>query len=320
MTSDDLGRTLVIGLAVVSVTRHSNGDISRMAGGDALETAIGLRRLGESVELLTCISPDSNGMAIVYRSIDCGVEITPASFVTEQSSASDIFEFDNSPSASTHGPESPVWRLRALGPGENLHVTTLSGLAAPGSQPLVELMQTARYVGRRVTFDAAIDDASIPDRTDLADALETAAAASTFLHVTEAALRRIYPEWEIGAAVDHLADCGADVVAVTSGAADILLQAGRKRVQARPSSTLAWDATARGCALASLIRSASTVDSSRPRKRDLVVLRDRYWSALSLEGETWPHPGVALAPELNEPNRSLSGIEETEHRPTSRIA
>jgi len=293
MTSD-FDRTLIIGRVFVTETRHPDGHSSRAASGAALETALGLARLSGAVELLTNIAPDRDGMQIVYTAIGNDVTIRPVSFTAEKTPRLVVDEgciSDVKHSGSLW--ETPT--LRQLASSEHLHIATLSALTGPESQPVWEFVKRAHRLAHRVTFDVGLDDDSDCSNAELVDAFEAAAALSSLLHVRREVLNTLYPDLDFFSAVDHVVSCGAKLVVVTDSSADLLVQAGRKRVHGRRSAALMPDSHTRGRAMASMISSSKFFDETKPRKRDLAELRDQFWNALGMQNAERMHAQVALS-------------------------
>ncbi|MCJ1702107.1 hypothetical protein MT356_20545 [Rathayibacter festucae] len=255
-------RTLVIGASIVITDTQPDGADRRRAGGAALETAIGLTRLGHDVEFLTNIAPDDDGMLIVYRALDHNVRIRPASFTAERTPTAGAHDADVA--ASTRGWVMPA--LRALAPEEHLHIASLSTLLSPDAHRLLSLMDAARRRGSRVSLDATPDEVAEGDKAQLLTNLVAAVDAATLVHITPATLTSFYPAESTAAALTRMRD-RKQLRSVGKTRATTLVLSSHDEWAHTMQHRRLDAAAARGRVVATLIHASGLSTTATPRKR-----------------------------------------------------
>lgn len=217
---------LVIGEALIDVVaRAENSESSQPVehvGGSPANVALALGRLGNSVRLLTALGRDPRGDRIERHLTDSGVLVDPRSWTLERTSTA---------RATIHGDGSAsydfdiCWALEF--PAEPttervVHVGSIAAFLLPGADAVSRMVDlvTGHAI---VSFDPNIRPALIGDRLSAVAQVESIAAKSDIVKLSDEDAGWLYPEWPLDAVASHLLERGAGMVAITAGASGALL-------------------------------------------------------------------------------------------------
>lgn len=288
MTGD---RLWVVGEALVDVVAPPNGPERVHPGGSPANTALGLARLGRSVELTTRIGTDAHGALLRDWLSGAGVRLTPGSVVDAPTSTatalldrdgSAVYRFDLD------------WRLPEVEPpaaAGHLHTGSVAAFLEPGATRVHALVDAARP-GRTVSYDPNLRPALLGTPEQTRPGVERLVAAADLVKASEEDLAWLHPGRPPAEVAAEWARSGPALVVLTRGAHGADAHWGRDgfhRVPAprvRVADTIgAGDAFMAG--LLSGLVAAGLLGGPDARERLRTAARGQR-----------PHPGVAAALEL----------------------
>lgn len=222
-------RTLVIGEALVDIV-YREGATEEHVGGSPLNVACGLGRLGRPVDLLTAIGPDARGERIREHLEGSGVELLAGSIGSSVTSTA-VARIDSTGAASYSF--AVEWDPLPL-PGDAgaygiVHCGSIGAFLQPGAARVIELA-AAVHGTSVVSFDPNIRPALLGDHSDVLFGFEELMARSTVLKLSDEDAQWLYPSRSIDNVLDSLAAAGPSVVAITRGAAGVVMASGQQRV------------------------------------------------------------------------------------------
>ncbi|MGH3452828.1 MAG: carbohydrate kinase family protein [Nocardioidaceae bacterium] len=222
---------LVVGEALVDVTRAPGRPDAQHPGGSPLNVAVGLARLGVPTTLAAQLGSDPHGDRIRAHLADSGVRLValasngPTASATAHLDADGhaTYEFD----LRWDPPELPDPSGHAL-----LHVGSIGSWMPPGADAVAELVVRARSIGVPVSFDPNVRPALAPDLDAVRERVRRLAAAATIVKLSdEDAATLDGPAGNAAmATVDHLVGLGPALVAVTRGGDGALLASDSERI------------------------------------------------------------------------------------------
>lgn len=218
---------LVVGEALIDIVRSfdSGSDATEFPGGSPMNVAIGLGRLGRSVQLLTRIGSDARGERIVGHLGRSEVEVVDGSVVADATSTADAaIDADGV----AHYTFELTWSLPAAlepEPALVVHTGSIAVTLEPGGTDVVDLVRGLRET-TTVTYDpnprpALIDDDAaarvrILEMVALADVVKSSDEDLRWLDPDRADVE-IARDWlALGPAIVVVTRGGAGAVAVTA--------------------------------------------------------------------------------------------------------
>lgn len=219
---------VVIGEALVDIVHQPGGSPSTNPGGSPMNVAVGLGRLGHTVELHASIAGDENGAAVLRHLADSGVDLrndnpparTSSAIATIQEDGSARYEFDI------------AWDLPPvqISPSTRfVHTGSLGAALPPGDTSALTALRAAR-AHAITTFDPNVRPALMRPHAQQLELTEEFFGAADFVKLSEEDAAWLYPNWTLDEVVDRLLELGAAVVAVTRGADGAILATGEHRV------------------------------------------------------------------------------------------
>lgn len=222
---------LVIGEALIDIVDGR----SEHVGGSPLNVAVGLARLGRSVDFLTHIGTDAAGQSIADYLKNAGVHLVPGSADAERTSTavatlaadgSATYEFDLD------------WRLSGTPPVPPplfVHTGSIAAVREPGCLAVAALLDTYR-VSATITFDPNVRPSLIVDRDQARERIDKVLARADVVKVSDEDLRWLAPERAPQDTARSWLACGPAIVAVTLGEHGALAfcAAGQTEVPAKP--------------------------------------------------------------------------------------
>ena len=211
---------LVVGEALVDVTRSPGRPDSEHPGGSPLNVAVGLGRLGVSVTLATHLGADARGDRIRAHLSDSGVRLaTPASTAVTATATARLdaaghatYEFDLHWDPSDL-PDPSDYTL--------VHVGSIGSWLPPGANAVGDLVDRAGHAGVPVSFDPNLRPILAPDLDAVGQRVRRLAAAAHIVKLSDedAAALGSHDDSVVGEILGH----GAALVALTRGSAGSLL-------------------------------------------------------------------------------------------------
>ncbi|GAB3095417.1 carbohydrate kinase [Isoptericola nanjingensis] len=209
---------MVVGEALVDIVEDGSGARTHHPGGSPANVALGLARLGGSVELLTWLARDQAGAGVVDRLEASGVAILPASLGASRTSTAvacldadggATYEFDLE------------WHLATTAPARNMSVLHTGSIAAVAdtvsADTLVQMIHDVRRFAT-ITYDPNLRPSIMGDVDAVRVRVETLVAAADVVKVSEEDLGWLHPEAEpLDVASAWANDLGCALVVVTHG-------------------------------------------------------------------------------------------------------
>jgi len=226
-----LPRALVVGEALVDVTRRADGSVSEHPGGSPLNVAVAMSRLGVDTTLAGRVGDDRFGALIRAHLSASGVTLvntgplgpTASATATLNSDGAASYEFDVSWNP-TQLPDPSDFDL--------LHVGSIGSWMAPGSVVVADLVRDAAGSGRAVAFDPNIRLSLSPGRAALRQKVLDLARHSSFLKLSDEDADVLGEEGaDPEGVLLELADHGPALLALTRGGQPTVLRSNEHRVE-----------------------------------------------------------------------------------------
>ncbi len=230
-----MARGLVIGEALIDEICKEVDGRSEHVGGSPLNVAVGLARLGRSIDFLTHVGTDAAGLRIADYVKTAGVQLVPESTdakrtstavanIAEDGSAAYQFDLD--------------WQLSGIPPVPPpvfVHTGSIAAVREPGCLAVAALLDAYR-VSATITFDPNVRPSVIVDRDQARERIDNLVARADVVKASNEDLRWLVPDRApLDTARSWLA-CGPAIVAVTQGneGASAFCVAGDTAVPAQP--------------------------------------------------------------------------------------
>jgi len=210
----------VVGESLVDLVWHPGaGAPDARAGGSPANVAVGLRRLGRSVTLVTCWGDDPPGDLVRCHLADTGVDVDRAPSRSGRTTVA-LASIDARTLAATYD-FLPAWDPVALPIPEDavlLHTGSLAVVVEPGAeQVLGACTQFRQRPGAVVAVDLNIRPTVQPDRPRYRAAIEALVAVADVVKASDDDLAWLWPDRTAEHAARALLDRGARLVALTCG-------------------------------------------------------------------------------------------------------
>ncbi|WP_084106004.1 carbohydrate kinase [Demequina sp. NBRC 110056] len=232
---------LVIGEALVDVVRRQDGTTDAHPGGSPANVAIGLGRLGRSVELLTWLGADAHGEQVRDHVEASGVRLVagsdtaPATSVataTLDATGAATYDFDLTwevPAEAAPTPEPVV-----------VHTGSIAAVIAPGGADVVSLLADARSTST-ITYDPNARPALMGDAAQALATIEQVIDLADVVKVSDEDIHWLTGGENVDAVAHAWAARGPAFVVVTRGGdgATAFVADGREVSIDAPSVTVA---------------------------------------------------------------------------------
>lgn len=221
---------LVIGESLVDVVDVPGEALRRTPGGGPLNVAIGLSSLGVSTTFLTSIGADADGDLLKTAIDRAGVLLTgrrrgrtSTAYAKVGSDGSAIYEF------SLDWDPQPAGDARFDQPLDALHVGSIGAFVYPG-RDVVD-----HYLRQQVTFlrsfDPNIRPSLVGPRWEARARVESIAKQVDIVKLSDEDASWLYPEADPADVIARLHSLGAQLVALTKGAAGSIISTGRHQLE-----------------------------------------------------------------------------------------
>ena len=212
-----MDRTLVIGEALVDVVRRPDDSTTEFVGGSPLNVALGLARLGQSVDFATRYGDDERGHRIAAHLASGGVHVLEGSTTADHTSTA-LAELDSGGAAAYTF--DLTWDLRRVtvpdGTG-HVHTGSIAAVLEPGGTAVVETLAAARP-SATVSYDPNVRTAIMGD-LDLARVrIEEVIALCDVVKASDEDLQALYAGMPVPEVLRHWGRLGPALTVVTRGA------------------------------------------------------------------------------------------------------
>lgn len=213
-----MSRFLVVGESLVDIVEEGNGDRTEVPGGSPANVALGLARLGESVDLLTWLGTDQRGTAVLDHLTAPGVNVlreslgatrTPTALARLDETGGATYEFDLE------------WQLVPIVVPRDIDVVHTGSIAAVADpQPADALLRMVHDAcgSATITYDPNLRPSIMGEPGSVRERVEGLVAAADVVKVSEEDLGWLHPDADpldiAGTWVDDL-ECA--LVVVTHG-------------------------------------------------------------------------------------------------------
>ncbi|MFC0042244.1 carbohydrate kinase family protein [Actinomadura rayongensis] len=214
-------RTVVIGESLVDlVWRAGAATIRPLPGGSPANVAIGLRRLGRPVTLVTCWSDDPPGALVGERLAAAGIDVARVPGASGRTTVA-LAYVDDATGAATYE-FLAVWdpvRIPVADDAVLLHTGSLAAVVQPGAaRVLAACREVHGRPGRAVAVDLNVRPAVLPDRAAYRAAVERIARVADVVKASDEDLAWLWPGLGPSDAARALLARGPRLVVLTRGA------------------------------------------------------------------------------------------------------
>ncbi|WP_269306911.1 PfkB family carbohydrate kinase [Aeromicrobium sp. HA] len=259
MSAARVPRALVIGEALVDVTRRADGSVAEHPGGSPLNVAVTMARQGIDTTLAAHVGDDHFGALIRAHLAESGVTLANANVSLPTASATATIGADGSATYEFD----LRWDPNELPDPEDfhlVHVGSIGAWMAPGADAVLDLVRRAHAAGRAVGFDPNVRPALAPSVPLLRERVLELAALSRFVKLSDEDAD-VLAEDSGGplSVLRLLAGHGPALAALTRGGESALLCSGSDEVEVRVppvevADTIGAGDTWMGTLLAELLR------------------------------------------------------------------
>jgi fructokinase len=226
-------RALVIGEALIDIVEREGRVTGEHVGGSPLNVAVGLSRLGRSVDFLTHIGTDARGQRIIDYVKASGVQLvsgstsaqrTPTALATLDQNGSAQYTFDID------------WQLAGtpeVAPPLVAHTGSIASVLEPGCRATAALLDTY-HLSATISFDPNVRPALIKDPDIARGRIDRLVERSDVVKASDEDMRWIDPNHDPEQIARTWLGLGPSIVAVTMGerGAFAVCEAGIVRVSA----------------------------------------------------------------------------------------
>ncbi|SEO81075.1 fructokinase [Actinacidiphila rubida] len=215
------GQITVVGESLVDlVWRTGTGTVVPHPGGSPANVAIGLRRLGVPVSLITAWGDDAPGSLVAGHLAATGLDVLRAPADSGRTTVALAYVDDATGSARYDF--LAAWDPRTVAVPDGtvlLHTGSLAVVVEPGAARVVEACRRLRgRPGAAVAVDLNVRPAVQPDRDAYRAAAERIAAAADIVKASEEDLAWLYPGQDPGRSARDLLALGPRLAVLTRGA------------------------------------------------------------------------------------------------------
>ncbi len=255
-----MARILSIGECMIELTRLADDTCRFGYGGDSLNTAVYLARLGVDVDYLTAVGDDSPSDWLLAQWQDEGVGVdrvvrlagrAPGLYLVETHSTGERqFSYWRDTSAArdllTGLPDPALGRILADYDVVYLTGVSLAILSADDRAKVVAALADARNLGRQIVFDTNFRAALWPDVQTAVSSFEKALAVSSLVFASDEDLGELWPDSDDTKLFVRLHEMGVEEVALKRSERGATVSFADRHVDVPAQAVTAVDTTAAG--------------------------------------------------------------------------
>lgn len=188
-----MSRALVIGEALIDITKTASGDIAEHPGGSPANVAVGLARLGHQVELATWFGLDAHGHVIQDHLSGDNVHVVPGSEAAARTSTA-LAELD-ADGAATYTFDL-LWNVPEVHLDSSLTLVHAGSIAAtlhPGADAVAEIAQVAREHAT-ISYDVNARPSIMGEVEQVRPIMERMMLRSDIVKASDEDLAWLYPD------------------------------------------------------------------------------------------------------------------------------
>lgn len=232
----------VVGEALVDIVGPSLED--EIPGGSPANVALGLGRLGVSVDFVTWLGDDARGHRIASHLEASDVRLPDSAFQAKRTSTAAVTLRPDGQPAYLFDID---WSIPAVaGTPERLHTGSLGALLEPGADAVRDLVLRTRAAGGSVSLDPNIRPALLADALRVRARFEELAAAADIVKLSDEDAEWLYPDEAGDAVLGRLHELGVRVAVLTAGASGSTLSTSRESVVVPARATAVVDTVGAG--------------------------------------------------------------------------
>jgi fructokinase len=224
-------RALVVGEALVDVTRRADGSVAEHPGGSPMNVAVAMSRLGVDTTLASQLGEDRFGALVRAHLSASGVTLVDTGPPGPTASATATLDADGAASYEFDIDWDPA-ELPDPSDFDLVHVGSIGAWMAPGSAVVADLARDAAGRGQAVSFDPNVRLSLSPGHDALRQQVLDIAGHSRFLKLSDedaAVLGAVGADPED--VLLELADEGPALLALTRGRQATVLRSAERRVE-----------------------------------------------------------------------------------------
>lgn len=225
----------MIGEALIDIVERAGHVIGEHVGGSPLNVAVGLSRLGRTVDFLTHIGDDEYGRRITDYVSHAGAQIISESAAAARTATARAELGDDDSARYTFDLEWQLSGTPPVSPPLFVHTGSIAAVREPGCLAVAALIDTYR-VSATITLDPNVRPALVTDRDLARGRIEHLVERSDIVKVSDEDLRWIDPDRAPERIARTWLALGPSIVVVTTGerGAFALCAGGQSRAAARP--------------------------------------------------------------------------------------
>ncbi|MFS0885464.1 carbohydrate kinase family protein [Aeromicrobium sp. 179-A 4D2 NHS] len=221
-------RALVIGEALVDVTRRADGTVAEHPGGSPLNVAVTMARQGIGVTLATHLGDDHFGDLVRAHLSESGVTLHETGPASPTASATATIGADG---AATYEFDLR-WEPEQLPDPDGfdlVHVGSIGAWMPPGAEAVTDLVRRAHALGVPVGFDPNVRPALAPAPDELRRRVRELASLSRILKLSDEDAEAL-TDTDPVTVLSELAGDGPTLAALTRGGQSVTLRSGDTRI------------------------------------------------------------------------------------------
>lgn len=227
-------RVMVVGEVLIDVVHTAEGSVTEHVGGSPANVALGLARLGHTVDFATTVGDDERGARCREHLAAGGVELTPTSRTDLPTSVADA-TLDGHGAATyvfdLHWPLPPVPITAEHG---HVHTGSIATTLEPGCEEVTAALHRIRAQGT-TSYDPNVRPSIMGGVAQVRPRVEELVALSDVVKCSEDDLGWLYAERSPEEVMDHWATLGAGLVVITLGGDGAMWRTGDSGTDRRPA-------------------------------------------------------------------------------------
>ncbi|GAA1848300.1 carbohydrate kinase family protein [Brevibacterium marinum] len=222
---------LVIGEALIDIVSAAGSPDRYAPGGAPANVALGLGRLGSTVDLLTDVGDDFHGGFLLAHLRESGVSVH-ARPTGSTSTARAVLSPDGSAEYDFSLRWAPDASLVDDGEWSAIHAGSIAAFLSPGAAAVDALLERGQASSALLCFDPNIRPTIIGAHESALTRFEVLASRVDVVKLSDVDADWLYPESNRESQIERILDLGASLVALTRGSEDAIIATASARVRA----------------------------------------------------------------------------------------